>query len=144
MKFDTSTLETGNLRHISRSCRLRSRTVHRTAWAISGWMFSAMGIFLLAGCGSGLVGPSVASTGLPLALPPPTAVCTGSGIAAEDLAGQCRTIPTTMGALEAIDGTSATTTSLSIAPTPARTLSVARQSPPERAYSYTVHTGKTG
>ena len=74
--------------------RLRSRL----AYAIRAlWLALAVaGSAALIGCGSGLTGPA----GSPLALPA-AAQCTSDGLASQDLAGQCRTVPTTMGALEA-------------------------------------------
>lgn len=74
---------------------------------VSGRILAAIGILLVAGCGSGLVGPSTAASSTL-----PVAVCSGEGLAAEDLAGQCRAVPTTMGALEA-EGASATATASS-------------------------------
>ena len=96
MTFDILTPEIGFPRHNSRFNRLRSRAAlqqhiepgpsHATlrvpdpkrsgsrnvAGAISGWILAAIGFLLVAGCGSGLVGPSAAGpTSLSPLTPPP-------------------------------------------------------------------------
>jgi len=70
---------------------------------LAGWALAIAGTILLMGCGSSLVGPAGSAavpSGAPLTVPT-TAQCSGDGLAAQDLAGQCRAVPTTMGALEA-------------------------------------------
>lgn len=61
----------------------------RTAKQISRLVLT-LTVSLVAGCGSGLSGSSS-----------PIGVCGSSALAIQDLAGQCRKSPTTMGALEA-------------------------------------------
>jgi hypothetical protein len=119
-----------------------------------GWILAAtISAALVGGCGSGLVGPSTAvpstafpaptnpsdpatanlsdpstgdpSTGSPVTTLPPTAVCISSGLAAEDLSGRCRTMPTTMGALESSDGL---IPAFAMAPTDPPTLRITRRS----------------
>ena len=61
------------------------------------------GIFLLllAGCGGGGSGVPGETASLPISeLPPPQPECDDTRIAARDIAGVCRAVPTTMGALE--------------------------------------------
>jgi hypothetical protein len=102
MKLHIPTLGSRHRLPVSKSRPLRTYGVRRLVRAIPGLPLAAT---LLAGCGSSLVGPSVATTGLAF---PPVAACTDTGLAAEDLAGQCRTTPTTMGALEATGASTAT------------------------------------
>jgi hypothetical protein len=68
---------------------------------------------LLVGCGSALSGATSAPAG-PATSSPSAKECTGTGLAIEDIAGQCRTVPTTMGALEA-GGTGTGAASLAVA-----------------------------
>lgn len=92
----------------------------------------ALGIVLVAGCGSGLSGSSSA-----------TGAC--AGLAGQDLTGKCRSIPTTMGALEASDGSGATAAlvaSASVSQSASRALQVSWQ-PLSDASGYVVYFGKT-
>ena len=61
----------------------------RPAKLVSGLALT-LTVALVAGCGSGLSSGSF-----------PTGACGSNALAIQDLAGQCRTMPTTMGALEA-------------------------------------------
>ncbi len=75
----------------------------------------------------------------------PTAQC-GGGLAAQDLAGQCRALPTTPGALEASDGISAAVVSvksLAIQQTVSRSLQVSWQPFGNNTAGYLVYFGKT-
>jgi len=76
----------------------------------------------------------------------PTVTLCGSGLAARDLAGQCRASPPTPGALEAVDGTSAagiTVASLTESQTAARVLQVGWQPFGNNTFGYIVYYGKT-
>jgi hypothetical protein len=60
-------------------------------------------IAVVSGCGDSSVGTSDDSSPVPIVcdLPPIKSYC-GGGLASQDLAGNCRSNPPTMGALEAI------------------------------------------
>jgi hypothetical protein len=103
-----------------------------------------IGTIHLTACGSSLLGSGAFTSAAP-AIVPATAQCTSAGIAAQDLAGQCRSVPTAMGALEATAGpaTAATATLLELAPLGSRTIQVSW--PPLRSStaSYTIYFGRT-
>ena len=99
----------------------------------------AIGTVLLIGCGGGLSGPGQDSTVVSFAQ------CSG-GLAAQDLAGQCRTVPPTMGALETSDGTGtagASIASFDVAQTASRSLQISWQPLDNNASGYMVYFGKT-
>jgi len=78
--------------------------------------------------------------------PEPTVIECGSGLAAQDLAGQCRAVPPTPGALEAVAGTSAagiSVASLTVSQTAARVLQVGWQPFGDNASGYLVYYGTT-
>ena len=78
--------------------------------------------------------------------PEPTVIECGSGLAAQDLAGQCRASPPTPGALEAVAETSAagiTVASLTVSQTAARVLQVGWQPFGDNASGYLVYYGTT-
>lgn len=81
----------------------------------------------------------------PEPIPPPVTSCS-SGLAAQDLAGQCRAVPPTPGALEAVDGTSTaglTVASLTVSQTASRVLSVSWQPFGTNTSGYLVYYGQT-
>jgi hypothetical protein len=111
-------------------------------------LLAACMLALVAGCGNGTLGNNAAvsvdtvvgggsSSGGP---------CTGTGLAAVDLSGQCRVATTTPGALEAVDGSvtataagvSLTTANAAIAP-----VNVAWQPAPDPVAGYVIYYGPT-
>jgi hypothetical protein len=81
----------------------------------------------------------------PIQEPSPVVQC-GSGLAALDLAGQCRTVSPTPGALEANDGTStagASVLSLAVAESVSSSLQVSWQPFGNNTAGYMVHYGTT-
>lgn len=78
--------------------------------------------------------------------PEPTVIECGSGLAAQDLAGQCRAVPPTPGALEAVAGTSAagiSVASLTVSQMASRVLQVGWQPFGDNASGYLVYYGTT-
>jgi hypothetical protein len=73
-----------------------------------GLILAGIGTAFLVGCGSGLTGPARPGTS-PLTFPA-SVQCADNGLASQDLSGQCRSQPTTMGALEATAGSNPSAT----------------------------------
>jgi hypothetical protein len=163
MKQNVPRFQIGSPRHISPWHGLtpstgRTFSKRGSAGRKFGWMLAAaIATTLATGCGSsGLTGLSTAGastgnlvdpsptnpTGSPVATLPPTAVCTGTGLAPEDLSGQCRTLPTTMGALEANEGVLAAA-SFATAPNASPALRLNWQSLGDQASGYLVYVGSS-
>jgi len=106
------------------------------------WGFAATGTILLTACGSSLLGSGGFTSAAPATVP---ATCTSAGIAAQDLAGQCRSVPTTMGALEATGGpaTAAAATLDKLAPSGSRTIQIAWPPLQSGTAGYRIYFGRT-
>lgn len=166
-KLKPSLLHTVSLRCVSRSlsqadhiAQIEQRSsLRRVVNGISCCML-AIATALLVGCNDSLSSGSSLSGGGSLGgdglgapqqapTPPPSepsATLCSSGLAAQDLSGQCRANPPTMGALETGNGTSAagiTVASLTVSPTASHLLQVSWQPFGNNTSGYMVYYGIT-